>query len=158
MPELKTEFLFEVRIPLAPPMDIGPAPDGHRMIFMAAGGRFEGPKMKGEVVPMSGGDWSRIRSDGTGALDVRLTLKTDDGALILMSYLGRMIASQENFSYALDFAKPDDRAGAENRYYFRTNPMFETSNSRYGWLNSIISVGKGRTGDGGVIYEVFEVK
>lgn len=158
MPELKTEFLFEVKIPLAPPMDIGAAPDGQRMIFMAASGKFAGPRMNGDVIPMSGGDWSRIRADGTGALDVRLTLKTDDGALILMSYLGRMIASQENFAYALDFAKPDDRAGAETRYYFRTNPMFETGDKRYGWLNNIIAVGKGRTGDGGVIYEVFEVK
>ena len=155
---LQTEFLFEVRIPLAPPMDLGPAaPDGHRMIFMAASGSFEGPRMRGEVIPMSGGDWSRIRADGSGALDVRLSLCTDDGAIILMTYLGRMVASPDDFGYALDFAKPDDREGA-SRYYFRTIPLFETGDERYAWMNHIVSVGKGRTGDGGVIYEVFAVK
>ncbi len=157
MRELRTEFLFEVRIPLAPPMDIGDGPEGRRMIFMAASGQLKGPRLRGEVLPQSGGDWSRIRPDGSGVLDVRLTLKTDDGALILMSYSGRMIASASDFDYALDFAKPDDPTGAA-RYYFRTNPVFETANPRYAWLNGIIAIGKGRTGDGGVIYEVFEIK
>ena len=156
--DLKTQFLFEVKIPLAPPMQLGDTPEGNRMIVMAASGSFEGPRMKGEVIPMSGGDWARVRKDGSGALDVRLTLKTDDGALILMTYQGRMIAAPEHFNYALDFAKPDDRAGAETRYYFRTNPLFETGDERYHWMNGIITIGKGRTGDGGVIYEVFEVK
>ena len=77
--------------------------------------------------------------------------------LILMTYFGRMVASQENFAYALDFFKPDDPAGA-NRYYFRTNPLFETGDARYAWLNHVVTVGKGRTGDGGVIYDIFVVK
>ena len=124
---------------------------------MADSGTFEGPKLKGEVLPMSGGDWALVRPDGSGALDVRITLQTNDGALILMTYQGRMVASPENFDYALDFAKPDDPDGA-NRYYFRSNPLFETGDSRYAWLNHIVAVGKGRTGDGGVIYDVFEVK
>ena len=158
MSELHTEFLFEIKIPLQPPMDLGSTPDGRRMIFMARSGKFEGPRLKGIVIPMSGGDWSRVRADGSGVLDVRLTLQTDDDALILMTYGGRMVASQENFAYALDFTKPDDPKGAQERYYFRTNPVFETGDERYAWLNGIISVGKGRTGDGGVIYEVFEVK
>ena len=157
MPDLETEFLFNVRIPLAPPIDSGPTPNGHRMIFMAASGSFEGPKMKGEVIPMSGGDWSVVRADGSGALDVRLSLKTDDGAVILMTYNGRMHASEDDFDYALDFAKPDDPAGA-GRYHFRTNPLFETGDRRYAWLNHLVTIGKGRTGDGGVIYDVFAVR
>ena len=43
-------------------------------------------------------------------------------------------------------------------YYFRTNPLFETGDERYAWLNTIVAVGKGRTGDGGVIHEIFAVK
>ncbi len=157
MPELQTEFLFEIKIPLCSPIDIGQAPDGHRMIFMAQSGSFEDPKIKGEVIPMSGGDWSKIRADSSGASDVRLSLKTDDGAIVLMTYFGRMVASSENLEYALDFSKPDDPQGAD-RYYFRTNPLFETGDKRYAWLNHIVAVGKGRTGDNGVIYEVFEVR
>jgi Protein of unknown function (DUF3237) len=97
------------------------------------------------------------RDSDKNALDVRLTLRTDDGALILMTYLGRMVASQQEFGYATDFFKPDDVPGA-SRYYFRTAPLFETGDARYGWLNHIVSIGRGRTGDGGVIYDVFAVK
>ena len=105
---------------------------------------------------MSGGDWAIVRPDGSGVLDVRLSLRTTDGAIILMTYSGRMVASEQDFDYALDFGKPDDPEGA-SRYYFRTNPVFETGSERYAWLNHLICVGKGRTGDGGVIYEVFKV-
>jgi Protein of unknown function (DUF3237) len=157
MPELQTEFLFSLKLIIAPPIDIGQTPDGHRTIFMIASGSFQGSKLKGDVLPMSGGDYATIRADGSIALDVRVSLKTDDGALIFMTYFGRIVASPENFSYALDFEKPDNPQGA-NKYYFRTNPLFETGDERYVWLNHIVAVAKGRTGDGGVIYEVFEIK
>jgi hypothetical protein len=158
MSELNTEFLFEVRIQVQPPMDLGPTPEGQRVIFISKSGSFEGPKLKGEVIPMSGGDWSRVRADGSGVIDVRLCLRTDDGATILMTFGGRMVTTPENFEYVLDYMKPDDPQGAEERYYLRTNPLFETGDPRYAWLNNIVAVGKGRTGEGGVIHEVFAVK
>ena len=98
-----------------------------------------------------------VRADGSGALDVRLSLRTNDGAIIYMTYFGRLVALDGDIQYALDFSKPDDPQGA-GRYYFRTNPLFETGDERYTWLNHVVAVGKGRTGDGGVIYDVFAVK
>jgi hypothetical protein len=157
MSEIETEFLFEARIPLSEPMHVGPAPDGYRMIINVAGGRFEGPKLRGEVIPMSGADWSRIRSDGVGALDVRMCLRTDDGAVVYVHWHGLMVAADEHREYALDFAKPDDPEGGE-RYYFRTSPQFETGDERYAWLNKLLCVSKSRTGDSGVIHRVFAVK
>jgi Protein of unknown function (DUF3237) len=157
MLEIETEFLFEARIPLEPPIDVGPTPEGHRMIFMVKAAQFEGPRMRGEVMPLSGADWSRIRSDGSGVLDVRMCFKTHDGAIIYVHWHGLMVASPEHLAYALDFAKADDPAGA-NRYYFRSNPVFETGDERYAWLNHIIAIGKSRTGDGGVIHRIFAVK
>jgi uncharacterized protein DUF3237 len=154
---LETEFLFEIRIPLAAPVDVGAGPDGRRIVLMAQSGRFSGPRLRGEVVPLSGGDWARRRRDGVSVIDARLCLRTEDGAMILMTYQGRLQASPENQDYARDFAKSDDPAGAR-RYYFRTNPLFETGDERYAWLNAIVAVGSGRTGDGGVVYDVFEVR
>ena len=156
MPELESEFLFEARVALAAPMHVGQTPDGYRMIVSVAGGRFEGPRLSGEVVPMSGADWSRIRADGVGALDVRMCLRTDDGALIYVHWHGLMVAAPEHLDYALDFAKPDDPGGAD-RYYFRVSPVFETADERYSWLNKLIAVSKSRTGGGGVIHRVFAV-
>ncbi len=157
MPEIETEFLFEARIPLEPPIDHGAGPEGHRLTFVVKGGRFEGPRLRGEVIPHSGADWSRIRGDGSGALDVRMALRTDDGAAIHVHWRGLMVVDDEHRAYALDFAKADDAAGAA-RYYFRTAPMFETGDARYAWLNHVLAVSRSRTGDGGVIHRVFALK
>lgn len=157
MPPLQLTPLFELTVPLAPPLDLGGTPEGRRVIYPVASGRFAGARIAGHVVPMSGADWSRIRADGTGALDVRLTLRTDDGALILMTYGGRLAAAPEDLEYALDIAKPDAPETA-SRYYLRINPLFETGDERYAWLNRIVAVGTGRTGGGGVAYEVYEVR
>jgi len=42
-------------------------------------------------------------------------------------------------------------------YYFRMTPIFETSSTKYAWLNCIIGVGTGRRESTGPIYEVYEV-
>ena len=157
MSEVETEFLFEAVVALEPPTHVGQTPEGYRMIVGIGGGRFAGPKMSGEIVPHSGSDWSRIRPDGSGALDVRMCFKTDDGALIYVHWHGLMVFAPDEQAYALDFAKGDDPAGA-SRYYFRTCPQFETADARYAWLNQIIAVSKSRTGGGGVLHRVFAVK
>lgn len=157
MSEVDTEFLFEARVSLAEPMHIGQTPAGYRMIVNVAGGRFEGPRLSGDVLPMSGADWSVIRGDGSGALDVRMCLRTDDAVLIYVHWHGLMAFDAADQGYALDFAKADDPAGA-SRYYFRTCPQFEVADERYAWLNRIVCVSKSRTGGGGVTHRVFSVK
>lgn len=151
------EFLFEARVKLhLPPMDVGPTPEGNRVIYFIKGGTFEGPYLRGRVVPDSGADWIRLRSDGVGVLDVRFSLETDDGARIYVNWAGRTWSSPEDAAYAFDVEKPDDPAGAW-RYYFRATPYFETGDARYAWLNNIVAVTKSRTGDGGPIHRVFAV-
>ena len=68
MPSLDSEFLFQMRVKLAPPMDLGSTPEGRRMIFMGRSGTVDGPRIKGQVMPMSGGDWSRIRAGDDGVI------------------------------------------------------------------------------------------
>jgi Protein of unknown function (DUF3237) len=156
MSEVETEFIFEAHIQLAQPIHVGQTPNGYRMIVNVASGRFEGPKLRGGVMPMSGADWSRIRADGTGALDVSMCFMTDDKAIIYIHWHGLMVVSEDNRAYALNFAKPDDPQGAD-RYYFRTSPQFEIGDPRYAWLNNVVAVSKSRTGEGGVIHRVFAV-
>lgn len=152
------EFLCEARVQLhLPAMEVGPVPDGDRVIFMVKGGSFEGPHLKGRVVPDSGADWIRIRPDGTGMLDVRFCLETHDHALLYVYWQGRFWSEEKDLEYALDVEKDDDPAGAW-RYYFRTASFFETSDERYAWLNNIVAVTKSRTGDGGPIHRFFAVK
>jgi len=155
--EIETEFLFEAHVKLADPIPIGQTPEGNRMIVNVLGGHFDGPELKGRVVPQSGADWARIRGDGSGALDVRIVLETDDKALLYVHWHGIMAFAENQRDYALDFAKPDDPAGAE-RYYFRTSPRFETAAPAYAWLNTIVALSKSRTGGGGVVHRIFALR
>src|SRR5258706_12487830 len=66
---------------------IGAVPQGTRVTAPIASGQFEGPRLRGKVLP-GGGDWTLLRADGVLELDLRLTLETDDGALIHMTFEG----------------------------------------------------------------------
>src|SRR6476661_6999725 len=79
--------LMTVKIAAAPPQKLGTVPHGIRSIVPVTGGDFEGPRLRGRVMP-GGGDWLLLRSDGVLELDLRITLETDDGALIHMSFQG----------------------------------------------------------------------
>ena len=141
---METALLFEVAFDLADPIVLSDTPDGTRMIFHVTGGKFEGPRLRGTVLP-SGGDWLVQRPDGLGALDVRGLLKTDDGELIYVTYNGR--------------AKFGDGG------YVRTAPLFCTSmKGKYAWLNGVQAVAEGAPATDasgritGVKYRVYEVK
>ncbi|MEL6310972.1 MAG: DUF3237 domain-containing protein [Pseudomonadota bacterium] len=156
-PTIKTTFLCEARIPLEVPIDSGTSPEGQRMVFVVKQGTVTGPRLNGSVLGGSGADWARIRPDRSGALDVRFNIETDDGAILYCAWLGIMQFAAPDAEYALDFAKPDDPAGA-SRYYFRSSPRFETGDARYAWLNIKVCVCKSRTGNGGVIHQIFVVE
>ena len=150
----KLEHIVTFRADLGDAIDIGasPAAAGVRQIFDIAGGSFEGPRMKGSVLA-SGADWLLMGSDGVGRLDVRATLKTDDGANIYVQYFGvvhlteKVMASLASEG-AIDFGDT----------YFFTTPRFETGDERYAWLNKIVAVGQGRMLPNAVEYRVFEVQ
>jgi len=41
-------------------------------------------------------------------------------------------------------------------YYFRTNPMFETSAPKFDWITRIIAIGGGHRLPDGPVYSIFE--
>jgi len=149
-----TEHLFDIVIDLVEPVNFGDGPFGRRVLFGAAGGTFEGPRLRGVVLP-GGGDWALFRPDGTMALDVRLALRTDDDALVHMTYGGRWTTPTEVR------AELADRAGRHlvdpARYYFRTAVLFETGAPEYTWLNDVVCVGSGYLVEGGIAYRVSRV-
>ena len=152
--EIRTGRLFDMIVDLDPPLDIGAGPYGRRIVFGSAGGTFAGPRLRGDVLA-GGGDWTLFRPDGAMSLDVRLTLRTEDGALVHMSYGGRWIVPAE---LRADLA---DAAGRHRvdpaRYYFRTTPLFETGSRAYAWLNDVVAVGSGYFVEGGIAYQVSRV-
>lgn len=151
VPETCTEHLFDMVVDLAPRLDFGTGPLGRRVLFRSAGGSFVGPRLRGVVIDTAG-DWALFRPDGTMTLDVRLALRTDDDALIHMTYGGRWVTPQELRAEMADHAKRHLIDPA--RYYFRTSPLFETGSERYAWLNDVVCVGSGYLVEGGIAYKV----
>jgi hypothetical protein len=143
------EHLFDAHVTLAPPEDLGMTPRGRRTVHLVTGGTFEGARLRGSFRTGGGGDWLLSFDDGYNELDVRATMRTDDGALIYLHYHGVLVITPDLAARAL--------AGEDVEYYFRTTPRFETGYADYAWLNALVSVGYGRIGAGSVHYRVFEV-
>ena len=152
MQELKSRHLFTITENLPPTLELGDTPAGNRRVFTVSGGQFIGDRIRGEVLAQASSDLLLARADGTFQLDARLILKTNDGALILMSYRGVRCASPE---VNARIARGDEVAPSD--YYLRTTPFFETSSPKYAWLNKIVSIGVGQRHGDGVTYEVFEI-
>ena len=147
----KLELLTTFRAELKAPTAIGTTPFGTRQIFDVTGGNFDGPRLKGTVLP-SGGDWMLFGPDGVGRLDVRATLETHDGARIYVQYYGVLVMND-----AVTKAIAEGRETQYGDTYFMTQPRFETGDERYTWLNSVVAVAEGRALTNAVEYRVFQV-
>ncbi len=150
--EPQLEFLYEISASLDPPIAIGENPHGNRQISPVTGGSFEGPRLKGKVLA-GGGEWLLVRPDGVGELDTRVTLQTDDGALIYVTFRGYITKILE--------LSPRWAAGEQiprEEYYFMITPYFETSAAQYAWLQQVVAIGRGSLIPGGVSFRVFAVR
>jgi hypothetical protein len=143
--------LMTVRILAAPPQKFGAVPHGTRAFVPVTGGDFDGPRLRGKILP-GGGDWLLLRSDGVLELDLRITLETEDHALIYMTFQGLRHGPPDAIA-ALDRGEAVDPA----RYYFRTLPRFETSAEGYAFLNRIVAVGVGETRPDGAVHRIDEI-
>jgi hypothetical protein len=132
-PLLRSELLMDLVLDLGPAQNLAP-----RRIVPVTGGTFEGPDVRGTVLP-GGADWIRRRPDGTDDLSVRVTLRTEDDELIYMEYRGVIHTPP----------------GGER--YWRTVPTFETAAAKYAWLNHTVAVGVGRPVPGKAAYWVYRI-
>jgi hypothetical protein len=136
---------------LVEPAVVFDGPSGTRKLVGVSGGSLVGPRLRATVLP-GGGDWAMTRPDGVLVLDVRLTLRTEDGAVIYMTYAGMRHASLETTAR---LARGETVSPAD--MYFRIAPRFETGDERYAWLNRILCVGVGERLRTGPRYHLHEI-
>ncbi|MBR1218052.1 DUF3237 domain-containing protein [Bradyrhizobium sp. U87765 SZCCT0131] len=148
---VRTRPLFVMRLDVRRLQVVGQAPSVHRRVGVVFGGAFEGERLSGEVLD-GGNDWQSLRSDGSLGLDVRLILKTNDNALIGMSYRGIRNGPPDVLK-RIDQSEVVDPSS----YYFRISPMFEAAAEKYQWLNHIVGIGIGHRQVDGPVYSIFEV-
>lgn len=150
--KITTEYVMTLYAPLDPPQMI----DKSLTIYnVGPGGWVKGPKIKGTLIAPAA-DWIRVMPGGNLRQDVRLTIKTDDGALIYVTYNGIISRTQE---VAKRDAKGVMLTSADE--YFLTAPSMETSSKAYSWLNQVQCAGKMvevKTGDNSFVkYDIFVV-
>lgn len=140
MPEnqVPVEFLFRLDARVLAPVPIAPGPQGDRMIVGVASGSFEGPQLRGKIVPGQSSEWATTRPDGSIKADVRLLLETEDGVHVLMTYNG--IGTLDDGGLRV-----------------RTAPLFEVGDERYAWLNRVQAIGFGTPTPDGIAYDVYRL-
>ena len=129
--DLESAFLMELLLDVDPQLDAG-----HTSIAPVTGGSFSGARLQG-TVHNGGADWI-TQVSGHSSLDVRITLETEDGAIIYMTYKGIV-------------------ARGDSGLYWRVTPVFNTSSEEYDWLNHKVFVGKSKQIEGKVAYDIFEI-
>jgi Protein of unknown function (DUF3237) len=143
---------MELRVTVGAPLEVGNVPRGRRRIIPIEGGTFEGPNLRGAVLP-GGADWQIVRADGLAELDTRYTLKTDAGDVIYIQNAGMRHAPPEITKQLLAGQDVDP-----SLVYFRTVPTFETQAPHLQWLTRAIFVGTGERHPNDVIVRVWKVE
>ncbi|MBO9580408.1 MAG: DUF3237 domain-containing protein [Sphingobium sp.] len=120
----RLEFAFEELVMLSPALVPGKTPYGSRNMIPITGGTFEGPGIKGTIVP-GGWDWQLARADGCTDVKADYMLKTDDGVIINVVNTGALCRPK-----AGEAPKP-----------VRTSPRFEAPLGKYEWLGQTAFIG-----------------
>ena len=123
-PEPGLELLYRSVVTLSPAVEAGETPRGTRRFIPITGGTFEGPEMRGEIMPM-GWDWQLDTADGCTQIVADYFLKTDDGVIINIVNSGALCPPREG----------------KAPVPVRTSPVFEAPLGKYEWLNHGAFVG-----------------
>jgi hypothetical protein len=149
---VNTRLLMTLQVYVATVQNIGAVPLGTRRTAPLSGGTFEGPRLRGVVVPGGSADWQLQRPDGVLELDLRATLRTDDGSLISMRSFG-LRHGPPGVIASIGRGETVDPA----TYYFRTTLRFETASPAHAFLNRLVAVSSGDRRPEGPIYTIHEV-
>jgi hypothetical protein len=115
---------------------LGTTPEGYRINFYVEDGRVRGPRIDA-VVERQGGDWMRIRPDGIGDINIKITYRTRDGALILEQARGAFDLGPDGYARVA--------AGRfEGEPPFCATPQWSTAHPDWTWLNRVQGIGVGR--------------
>jgi Protein of unknown function (DUF3237) len=149
--ELNSRFLASMRIEVDHSIHLDQTPGGWRRFDVLKGGSFIGPRIRAKILA-GGSDIVTRNQDRAPHPDVRLTMETNDGATILITYRGIRHNSE-----AVERRIAAGEAVPYHEFYLRNAPFFATASEKYDWMNRILSIGVGRREGPMVIYEVFEI-
>jgi Protein of unknown function (DUF3237) len=133
---LNNEFLLAAQVTIAKGVDAGLTPGGMRRIVPITGGSFEGPRLRGTVIP-GGEDRQLFRPDGVLEVEASYALRTHDGEVIVVTNRGLWHGSPEVGARIVQGEVVDPTL-----YYFRTCARLEAPvGGSYAWLNRTVIIG-----------------
>ena len=149
VPAPTTEIALELRVSIGPAVSVGQSDSGTRQFIPITGGRFKGDGIEGEVMA-GGADWQLVRADGAVEVHALYSLRTSDGAVIVVDNNGIIVPP----------AASAPGAGPAATAYVRTVPQFHAPKGRYEWLNKTVFIGTitPAPGGGAVIIRAFRVR
>ena len=155
----RLEFAFDLRVRFTRAQNIHDMPTGAgRGAVYVDGGEFEGPRIKGTIVPNSGGDYALFRPDNTISFDARYMLQEADGTLIMIYNAGflwghKPDTMQRLREWAFNNGPPVDTS----EYYLRSQPRFEAPAGKHDWLTRHVFVGFGERRPDGNVQHIYAV-
>ena len=152
LPEPRLTPVFRLDATVGPPLDVGGTTQGRRRVVPLTGGTFTGPELRGNLVPGASADWQIVLPDGTALGDIRYTLQTDDGDLLLVRSRGVRHGPADVLARV---GRGEDVDPSE--YTFRTSTQIETAAARLDWLNKGVFISVGGRQATGVVYETYLV-
>jgi hypothetical protein len=140
MPTAELVELGIINVKLGDFLEVGEGPKGTRLVVEVREVSLESERVNASLAIRDAADWGTVSDNGKlMSLDVRFTLKTDDGEFIYVEYGGR---------------------GNLETGLLGTAPTFQTGSEKYSWLNSIQGVAAGQVNleTGELVYRLYELK
>ncbi|KAL2808274.1 hypothetical protein BJX63DRAFT_439509 [Aspergillus granulosus] len=154
-------FLYRLECTIAPEeINIGAAHGAGviRSIANITGGTFNGPELKGTVLPLGGADWATV-IEGTHSmtLDARYTIKTIDDNYIFVQARG-LYRPGPGTEYAKRVAadptmRPPPTVTQDDVEFF-SHLRIEAA-GKYNWLNGLVCVGVMTCEDDRIIIDAY---
>ena len=116
------ELAYTAEVLIGERRDLGATAGGHRYMIDILGGSFEGPRLRGRVLP-GGADRQWLRPDGLKELDALYEMQTDDGAVLTV-----------HNRVCIDESAPGGR-------YARSVVRITAPDGPHAWLNRRVFVG-----------------
>lgn len=121
-PTPRAEFLYQADVDIAERRSLGASALGERFIVDILGGSFEGPGLRGRVLP-GGADRQLLRPDGVKELCAIYEMETDDG--VVLGIDNRVVVDES----------------VQPQRYARSVVRIAAPAGRYEWLNRRLFVG-----------------
>jgi hypothetical protein len=150
-PPLRTRLVCRLRAELGTVQEIGTLKSGRRRVVPIVGGRVEGTELEGEVLA-GGADWQIVAPDGSATIEARYTLRTSDGALILVHSRGMRNGPAATLARLAAGEAVDPR-----EYYFRTVVTLETDAPAHAWVNDRLFIAVAAREPDAVLIDLHEV-